>query len=156
MNVLFCSCCSTYLGYYCFFFFNDTPTTEIYTYSHPLALHDALPISLLESPEGEVTIGVVGKYVGLQDSYKSHNEALVHGGIANRVKVNIRWIDAELFEAGDSDIASKLEPCHAILVPGAFGSRGAEGKIASVRFAREHGVPYFGISSEETRLNSSH
>ncbi len=63
----------------------------------------------------------------------------------NRVKVNIRWIDAELFEAGDSDIASKLEPCHAILVPGAFGSRGAEGKIASVRFAREHGVPYFGI-----------
>jgi CTP synthase len=102
-------------------------------------------VERLDNPEGEVTIGVVGKYVGLQDAYKSLNEALVHGGIANRVKVNIRWIDAELFESDDSDIASRLEPCHAILVPGAFGSRGAEGKIASVRFAREHKVPYFGI-----------
>jgi CTP synthase len=102
-------------------------------------------VERLENPEGEVTVGVVGKYVGLQDAYKSLNEALVHGGIANRVKVNIRWIDAELFERDDEDIAAKLEPCHAILVPGAFGSRGAEGKIASVRFARERGVPYFGI-----------
>jgi CTP synthase len=99
----------------------------------------------LRNPEGEVTIGVVGKYVGLPDAYKSLSEALVHGGIANRVKVNIHWIDAELFEAADSDIAAKLEPCHAILVPGAFGERGAEGKIASVRFARERRVPYFGI-----------
>ena len=100
----------------------------------------------LTNPQGEVTIGVVGKYVGLQDAYKSLNEALVHGGIANRVKVNIRWIDAELFEGDDdSEIAAHLEPCDAILVPGAFGSRGAEGKIASVRFAREHNVPYFGI-----------
>ncbi len=99
----------------------------------------------LTNPEGEVTIGVVGKYVGLQDAYKSLNEALVHGGIANRVKVNIEWIDAELFEAADSDIAARLEPLHAILVPGAFGSRGAEGKIASVRFAREREIPYFGI-----------
>ena len=97
------------------------------------------------NPEGEVNIGVVGKYVGLQDAYKSLNEALVHGGIANRVKVNIRWIDAELFEGDDEDIAAHLEPCHAILVPGAFGERGAEGKIASVRFARERRVPYFGI-----------
>ncbi|RZF66450.1 CTP synthase [Sphingomonas populi] len=97
------------------------------------------------NPEGEVTIGVVGKYVGLQDAYKSLNEALVHGGIANKVKVNVQWIDAELFEAADSDIAAKLEPMHAILVPGAFGSRGAEGKIASVRFARERRVPYLGI-----------
>jgi CTP synthase len=102
-------------------------------------------VERLENPEGEVTVGVVGKYVGLQDAYKSLNEALVHGGIANRVKVNIRWIDAELFEQDDSEIAAKLEPCHAILVPGAFGSRGAEGKIARVRFARERGVPYFGI-----------
>ncbi len=102
-------------------------------------------VERLDNPEGEVTIGVVGKYVGLQDAYKSLNEALVHGGIANRVKVNIRWIDAELFEHDDADIAAKLEPCHAILVPGAFGERGAEGKIASVRFARERGVPYFGI-----------
>jgi CTP synthase len=99
----------------------------------------------LTNPEGEVNIGVVGKYVGLLDAYKSLNEALVHGGIANRVKVNIQWIDAELFEANDSDIAAKLEPMHAILVPGAFGERGAEGKIASIRFARERNVPYFGI-----------
>ena len=99
----------------------------------------------LENPEGEVTVGVIGKYVGLQDAYKSLNEALVHGGIANRVKVHIRWIDAELFEDEDSDIAAQLEPLHAILVPGAFGERGAEGKIAAVRFARERNVPYFGI-----------
>ncbi|MDL5410469.1 CTP synthetase, partial [Escherichia coli] len=64
---------------------------------------------------------------------------------ANRVKVNVRWIDAEIFEQADSDIAQHLEPLHAILVPGAFGERGAEGKIASVKFARERGVPYFGI-----------
>jgi CTP synthase len=99
----------------------------------------------LFNPEGEVTVGVVGKYVGLQDAYKSLNEALVHGGIAHKVKVNIRWIDAELFEHDDAEIAAHLEPCHAILVPGAFGERGAEGKIASVRFARERRVPYFGI-----------
>ena len=99
----------------------------------------------LANPEGEVTIGVVGKYVGLPDAYKSLNEALVHGGIANRVRVNVEWIDAELFEALDSDIAARLEPMHAILVPGAFGERGAEGKIASVRFAREREIPYFGI-----------
>jgi len=97
------------------------------------------------NPEGEVTIGVVGKYVGLPDAYKSLNEALVHGGIANRVKVNIQWIDAELFEAADNDVAARLEPMHGILVPGAFGERGAQGKIESVRFARERQVPYFGI-----------
>ncbi|WP_298669916.1 CTP synthase [uncultured Sphingomonas sp.] len=102
-------------------------------------------VDRLTNPEGEVTIGVVGKYVGLQDAYKSLNEALVHGGIANRVKVNIRWIDAELFEGDDTEIAAHLEPCNAILVPGAFGERGAEGKIASVRFAREREIPYFGI-----------
>ena len=97
------------------------------------------------NPEGEVTIGVVGKYVGLQDAYKSLNEALVHGGMAHRVKVNIRWIDAEIFEQDDSDIAAQLEPMHGILVPGGFGERGSEGKIAAVRFARERGVPFFGI-----------
>jgi CTP synthase len=97
------------------------------------------------NPEGEVTIGVVGKYVGLPDAYKSLNEALAHGGLANRVRVNIQWIDAELFEAADSDVAARLEPLHAILVPGAFGERGAEGKIAAIRFARERRVPYFGI-----------
>ena len=98
-----------------------------------------------QNPEGEVTIGVVGKYVGLQDAYKSLNEALVHGGMANRVKVNIRWIDAEVFEQDDADIAAQLEPMHAILVPGGFGERGSEGKIAAVRFARERKVPFFGI-----------
>jgi len=97
------------------------------------------------NPEGEVTIGVVGKYVGLPDAYKSLNEALIHGGLANRAKVNIRWIDAEIFEQGDADIAAQLEPLHAILVPGGFGERGSEGKIASVRFARERNVPFFGI-----------
>ena len=96
-------------------------------------------------PEGEVTIGVVGKYVGLPDAYKSLNEALIHGGMAHRVKVNIRWLDAELFEGEDQDIAAKLEPMHGILVPGGFGERGSEGKIASVRFARERNVPFFGI-----------
>ncbi len=96
-------------------------------------------------PEGEVTIGVVGKYVGLQDAYKSLNEALVHGGMANRAKVHIKWIDAELFENADADLAAELEPLHGILVPGGFGERGSEGKIASVRFARERNVPFFGI-----------
>jgi CTP synthase len=98
-----------------------------------------------QNPEGEVTIGVVGKYVGLADAYKSLNEALAHGGFANRVKVNINWIDAELFEKDDQDITAALEPMHAILVPGGFGERGSEGKIAAVRFARERNVPFFGI-----------
>ncbi len=102
-------------------------------------------VDRLHNPEGEVTIGVVGKYVGLPDAYKSLNEALIHGGLANRVKVNIQWIDAELFDAPDSDVAAKLEPLHAILVPGAFGERGAEGKIQAIRFARERNVPFFGI-----------
>jgi CTP synthase len=98
----------------------------------------------LDHYESEVTIGVVGKYVGLPDAYKSLNEALVHGGIANRAKVNIRWLDAELFEHEDT-LASVLEPLHAILVPGGFGERGSEGKIAAVKFARERKVPFFGI-----------
>ena len=95
--------------------------------------------------ESEVTIGVVGKYVGLPDAYKSLREALVHGGIANRAKVNIQWIDAELFEHPESDVVAELEPLHGILVPGGFGERGSEGKIASVKFARERNIPFFGI-----------
>ncbi len=97
----------------------------------------------IHNPEGEVTIGVVGKYTGMKDAYKSLTEALVHGGMANRVKVNIKWLDAEEFEG--ADVAARLEPMHGILVPGGFGERGSEGKIASVRFAREHQVPFFGI-----------
>jgi CTP synthase len=99
----------------------------------------------IANPEGEVTIGVVGKYTGMKDAYKSLHEALVHGGIANRVKVNVRWLDAELFEGPEADLAPALEPMHGILVPGGFGERGSEGKISSVRFARERGVPFFGI-----------
>ncbi|MFC3051078.1 CTP synthase [Kordiimonas pumila] len=97
----------------------------------------------INNPEGEVTIAVVGKYTGLKDAYKSLTEALVHGGIANRVKVNIEWFESEIFESEDA--ISRLEGVHAILVPGGFGKRGTEGKIAAVRFARERGVPYFGI-----------
>ncbi len=95
--------------------------------------------------ESEVNIGVVGKYVGLPDAYKSLREALVHGGIANRARVNIQWLDAELFEHPDAEIAAELEPLHGILVPGGFGERGSEGKIASVKFARERDIPFFGI-----------
>lgn len=94
-------------------------------------------------PEGEVTVAVVGKYTGLKDAYKSLSEALTHGGIANRVKVNIDWIEAQVFEKEDA--ASRLEHVDAILVPGGFGERGAEGKIAAATFARIKGVPYFGI-----------
>ena len=97
----------------------------------------------LSQPEGEVTVGIVGKYTGLKDAYKSLTEALVHGGIANKVAVNLKWIDADAFER--ADVAAELEPMHAILVPGGFGERGSEGKIASVRFARERRVPFFGI-----------
>ncbi|MFP5329519.1 MAG: CTP synthase [Alphaproteobacteria bacterium] len=99
----------------------------------------------LDNYEGEVTIGVVGKYVGLPDAYKSLNEALVHGGLANRARVHIRWLDAELFEHPDANLAGELEPLHGILVPGGFGERGSEGKIAAVRFAREREIPFFGI-----------
>jgi len=100
-------------------------------------------VSRIKEPEGAVNIAVVGKYTGLLDAYKSLNEALVHGGIANRVKVNIQWIESEVFEKEDP--VPYLEGVHGILVPGGFGERGAEGKIAAVTFAREHKVPYFGI-----------
>ncbi|TYC86716.1 CTP synthase [Novosphingobium sp. BW1] len=102
-------------------------------------------VDRFQNPEGEVTIGVVGKYVGLPDAYKSLNEALVHGGMANKAKVRIKWLDAEIFEKSDAEIAHALEPMHGILVPGGFGERGTEGKIAAVRFARERKVPFFGI-----------
>ena len=97
----------------------------------------------IANPEGEVTIAIVGKYTGLKDAYKSLNEALVHGGIANNVKVNIQWIESEVFE--HEDPAPHLEGVHGILVPGGFGERGAEGKISAARFARTRKTPYFGI-----------
>jgi CTP synthase len=96
------------------------------------------------NPEGEVSIAIVGKYTSLQDSYKSLSEALVHGGIANGVKVNIEWIDSELFEREDAAVEA-LHHVSGILVPGGFGERGSEGKIRAVRFAREQNIPYFGI-----------
>lgn len=97
----------------------------------------------IHNPEGEVTIAVVGKYTGLKDAYKSLIEALSHGGIANRVRVKLDWIESEVFEKEDP--APFLEKVHGILVPGGFGERGSEGKILAARFARERKVPYFGI-----------
>ena len=100
-------------------------------------------VGRIRRPEGEVNIAVVGKYTHLLDSYKSLAEALGHGGIANSVKINLNWIDSEIFEREDS--VQHLEGVHGILVPGGFGERGAEGKIEAARFARERAVPYFGI-----------
>lgn len=97
----------------------------------------------VHNPEGEVTIAIVGKYTGLKDAYKSLIEALHHGGMANRVKVNLDWIESEVFE--QEDPAPHLEKVHGILVPGGFGERGSEGKILAAKFARERKVPYFGI-----------
>jgi CTP synthase len=94
-------------------------------------------------PDGEVTVAIVGKYTGLKDAYKSLNEALVHGGIANKVKVNLEWIEAQIFESQDA--AAYLEDVNGILVPGGFGERGAEGKIHAARYARMRKLPYFGI-----------
>ena len=99
--------------------------------------------SRIHNPEGEVTIAVVGKYTGLKDAYKSLIEALSHGGLANRVRVKLDWIESEIFEKEDP--APYLEKVHGILVPGGFGERGAEGKILAAKFARERKVPYFGI-----------
>ena len=97
----------------------------------------------IRNPEGAVTIAVVGKYTGLKDAYKSLIEALSHGGIANKVRVNLDWIASEVFEREDP--APFLEHVNGILVPGGFGQRGAEGKIRAAQFARERNVPYFGI-----------
>jgi CTP synthase len=99
----------------------------------------------LTQPDGEVTIAVVGKYTVLKDAYKSLIEALIHGGVANRVKVNFDWVESEAFEGEDGAAAARLEGVHGILVPGGFGERGAEGKIRAAQFARERGVPYFGV-----------
>jgi len=100
-------------------------------------------VERVTQPEGEVNIAVVGKYVGLQDAYKSLAEALTHGGIDNRVKVNIQWLESEVFE--DPDKLHVLEGVDGILVPGGFGERGSEGKIAAAKVAREKDIPYFGI-----------
>jgi CTP synthase len=98
---------------------------------------------VIREPEGEVTIAIVGKYTGLKDAYKSLMEALTHGGIANKVRVNIKWLESEIFE--DPDQMHHLEDVNGILVPGGFGERGSEGKIAAAHFARTRAVPYLGI-----------
>ena len=100
-------------------------------------------IERVNKPEGQVTIAIVGKYTGLLDAYKSLSEALAHGGFANNVKVNLNWIDSEIFESRNP--LYHLEGVNGILVPGGFGERGVEGKIAAAKFAREHFTPYFGI-----------
>ena len=100
-------------------------------------------VKRVTTPEGDVTIAIVGKYTILVDAYKSLVEALAHGGISNNVKVKIKWIESEVFES--QIIPNELENCDGILVPGGFGSRGAEGKIKAAQFAREKGIPYFGI-----------
>jgi CTP synthase len=101
-------------------------------------------VSRITAPDGEVTIAIVGKYTVLKDAYKSLIEALVHGGIANNVRVRIEWVDAGVFEQEEL-VASRLQSVHGILVPGGFGERGSEGKIKAAKFARTHDIPYFGI-----------
>nr|MCU0945564.1 CTP synthase [Rubritepida sp.] len=99
----------------------------------------------ITAPEGEVTIAVVGKYTGLLDAYKSLNEALMHGGIAHNMRVNLDWVDSEIFERGEAAAVDRLQGAHGILVPGGFGERGTAGKIEAVRFARERKIPFLGI-----------
>ncbi|KJE36940.1 CTP synthase [Thalassospira sp. HJ] len=98
----------------------------------------------IRNPEGEVTIGIVGKYIQLPDAYKSLTEALTHGGIANKVRVKLEWIASDELEK-DGNVNEILSKLDAIMVPGGFGERGTEGKIAAARYARENKVPYFGI-----------
>jgi len=100
-------------------------------------------VKRVREPEGEVKIAIVGKYTGLKDAYKSLNEALTHGGIANNVRVNAEWIESEIFE--QEGHIQALEDVHAILVPGGFGERGTKGKIEAAKFARTRKVPFFGI-----------
>jgi CTP synthase len=99
----------------------------------------------LTHPDGEVQIAIVGKYTILKDAYKSLIEALVHGGVANNVAVNIDWVESEQLEADPTAAVERLEHADGVLVPGAFGERGAEGMIRAVQFAREHEIPYLGI-----------
>jgi CTP synthase len=102
-----------------------------------------LLVERVQHPMGEVNIGVVGKYVSLEDAYKSLREALIHGGLAHNLKTNIHWIEAESLESEDPE--AKLSAYDAILVPGGFGKRGIPGMIRAIQYAREHKVPYFGI-----------
>ena len=97
----------------------------------------------VKNPQGRVTIAIVGKYVELKEAYKSLHEALVHGGIANRVAVDLRYVNSE--EVTAENVAETFKGADGILVPGGFGDRGIEGKIQAIRYARENNVPFFGI-----------
>ena len=97
----------------------------------------------IREPEGDVTIAIVGKYTGLKDAYKSLMESLAHGGIANKVRVNLKWLESEIFDTEDT--VHHLEDVNGILVPGGFGERGSQGKIAAAHFARTRDIPFFGI-----------
>ena len=112
--------------------------------SHPPKLQGwQRMVQTLKHPEHQITIGIVGKYVDLKESYKSLNEAIIHGGIANRAKVNIVYVDSETLN--DRNVAHALNDAHGVLVPGGFGERGVDGKLSAIRFARENKIPYFGI-----------
>ena len=102
-------------------------------------------VAKIEGPTEQVDIAIVGKYVDLVESYKSLNEALTHGGFANACKVTLHYLDAEEIEKGSEDVLSTLKATHGLLVPGGFGKRGIEGKIAAIQHARESKVPFFGI-----------
>lgn len=118
-----------------YFGLTDIPPADLSKWEHI--------VNVLRNPEGTVTIGVVGKYTQLLEAYKSLNEALVHGGIANNYKVKIKWIDSEKLESEDPE--NELSDVSGILVPGGFGQRGTEGKIKAIKYAREHKVPFLGI-----------
>ncbi|BDG73303.1 CTP synthase [Roseomonas fluvialis] len=113
-------------------------------YGEPDMSRWARIVQSVKQPEGEVTIAVVGKYTNLLDAYKSLSEALAHGGMAHNVRVNLDWVDSQIFE-NDAEAVARLEKVNGILVPGGFGERGTEGKIEAVRFARERRIPFFGI-----------
>ena len=116
---------------------------NIWTREPDLSAWKRISEAVVAPEHGRVSIAVVGKYVHLRDSYKSLHESLVHGGIANDVKVDLTYIDSEELESGD--LAARLSQHHGLLVPGGFGDRGTEGKIRAIQYARENGVPFFGI-----------
>jgi len=118
-----------------------TKTLNIWSRKPDLSKWEQI-VSIIKNPKKQIEIGLVGKYVKLKDSYKSLNEALVHGGIANNCKVNIRYVDSEDLE---SDALSLLNDIDGILIPGGFGDRGIEGKIKAIRYARENKIPFFGL-----------
>ncbi|MFO0682760.1 MAG: CTP synthase [Sandaracinus sp.] len=126
---------------------DDQVTERLNIWSRPPDLSQwQRTVEILKNPpKGKVSIALVGKYVHLRDSYKSLHEALVHGGLANEVKIDVRYLDSETLEGDPSVVERELGDVDAILVPGGFGGRGSEGKIRAIQFARERGIPFFGI-----------